>query len=380
MPITVSAAFDAGNIEQLAAPSAPGPDGLVTLRLRIRPDADPAHYQWFFFRVQGARGVPLLLRLENAAGASYPDAWEGTRAVVSVDRQDWLRADTTYRDGQLEIRHQAQADACWFAYFAPYSLERHHDLVARCVAGGLARHDVLGHSLDGRDLDRLVVGQGPRVLWIIGRQHPGESMASFWMEGFLGRLLDPDDALARQVRAAATVHVVPHMNPDGATRGHLRTNAAGANLNREWQEPTAARSPEVLCVRDAMDATGVDLCLDVHGDEKLPYNFLSGAEGIPGFTPRLAALQDRFAAAYQRANPDLQRVHGYAVDPPGQALMTMCTNQVAQRFDCLAYTLEMPFKDNADAPDPVRGWSPARCARLGASAVDAVADVLPTLR
>ena len=25
------------------------------------------------------------------------------------------------------------------------------------------------------------------------------------------------------------------MNPDGSRRGHLRTNAAGANLNREWQ-------------------------------------------------------------------------------------------------------------------------------------------------
>lgn len=380
MPITVSAAFDAGNIEPIAPPSAPGPDGAVTLRLRIRPDADPAHFQWFYFRVNGARGVPLELRLENAASASYPDAWDGTRAVASEDRQDWRRVSTRYVDGQLVIQHQPQADACWFAYFAPYSLERHHDLIARCVSTGACRHDVLGRSVEGRDLDRLVLGQGPRVLWIIGRQHPGESMASWWMEGFLGRLLDPDDALARELLRQATVHVVPHMNPDGATRGHLRTNAAGANLNREWHAPTLQRSPEVLCVRDGMDATGVDLCLDVHGDEKLPYNFLSGAEGIPGFTPRLAALQEVFGQAYQRANPDLQRVHGYAVDKPGEALMSMCTNQVAQRFDCLAYTLEMPFKDNADAPDPVHGWSPARCQRLGASAVDAILAVLPTLR
>ena len=32
------------------------------------------------------------------------------------------------------------------------------------------------------------------------------------MEGFLARLLDTDDAIARQLRALATLHVVPHMN------------------------------------------------------------------------------------------------------------------------------------------------------------------------
>jgi murein tripeptide amidase MpaA len=79
-----------------------------------------------------------------------------------------------------------------------------------------------------------------------------------------------------------------------------------------------------------------------------------------------------FAAAYERANPDMQREHGYPVDAPGTANMTMCTNAIADRFQCPAYTLEMPFKDNANAPDPVFGWSPQRSALLGASSIDAL--------
>lgn len=379
-PLSLSSAFDSGNIELLAPIGPPGPDGVVELRLAIRPDAPSGHYQWFHFRVSGARGQALRLRIENAAGASYPPAWSGSRAVFSLDRQRWERAETRYEGGQLIITHTPGADACWFAYFAPYSLERHQDLIARCQASGRARHRVLGRSVEGRDLDALVVGQGPRSLWLIARQHPGESMASWWMEGLLGRLLDPDDALARALRDRATLHIVPLMNPDGAYRGHLRTNAAGADLNRQWADPSPSHSPEVLAVREAMDQAGVDLCLDVHGDEALPYVFLSGAEGIPGWTARLAELQERFAAAMQRANPDLQRVHGYPVDPPGGATMTMCTTAVAQRFDCLALTLEMPFKDNADAADPVQGWSPGRCERLGASAIDALMAVVDELR
>ena len=49
---------------------------------------------------------------------------------------------------------------------------------------------------------------------------------------------------------------VPNMNPDGTWRGHLRTNASGANLNREWDQPTKERSPEVYYTRQAMDEIG----------------------------------------------------------------------------------------------------------------------------
>ena len=52
--------------------------------------------------------------------------------------------------------------------------------------------------------------------------------------------------------------------------------------------------------------------------------------------------------------------------------MTMCSSAVAGRFQCPSYTLEMPFKDNANAPDPVFGWSAQRSANLGASGLDAM--------
>ncbi len=370
----ISSAFDSGNIEVLDA-SDPS-----DVQLAIRKDAGDEHMQWFHFRVAGAKGQPCVFRLTNAHAASYPKAWSGYRAVCTTDRHTYRRVDTAYEDGSLVIRHTPDADLAWYSYFAPYSLERHADLLARCQASPLAKVDRLGTTVDGRDLDRVTVGTGERVLWVIARQHPGESMAEWWMEGFLQRLLDPADALARSLRSKATVHVVPNMNPDGSTRGHLRCNAAGANLNREWHAPTVERSPEVFHVLAAMDATGCDLCLDVHGDEELPYNFISGAEGIPGWSERLAGLDAAFRTAYMSANPDFQKVHGYPIDKPGQGNMTMCTNQIAQRFDCLAMTLEMPFKDNADHPDPHHGWCPARSKHLGATTIDPLVAVVDRLR
>lgn len=70
------------------------------------------------------------------------------------------------------------------------------------------------------------------------------------------------------------------------------------------------------------------MLVDVHGDEELPYCFIAGSEGIPGWTDRLKGLQDGFCAAYKRASPDFQTKFGYGVDAPGEANMTICSNQV----------------------------------------------------
>ena len=97
------------------------------------------------------------------------------------------------------------------------------------------------------------------------------------------------------------------MNPDGSYRGHLRTNAVGVNLNREWHEPTPERSPEVLCVRNAMDKTGVDFAMDVHGDEAIPHVFLAGFEGIPSLQERQTTLYARYQDALVARTPDFQK-------------------------------------------------------------------------
>jgi murein tripeptide amidase MpaA len=170
------------------------------------------------------------------------------------------------------------------------------------------------------------------------------------------------------------------MNPDGSRRGHLRTNAAGANLNREWQAPSMERSPEVYLVRRRMRETGVDFALDVHGDEGLPYNFIAGAEGVATVSAATHALQAEFESELCAANPDFQRKHGYPKDEPGQANMTMATNWIADAFGALAMTLEMPFKDNADAPDSEFGWSPPRCENLGRCSLAALLRIVDRLK
>jgi murein tripeptide amidase MpaA len=72
--------------------------------------------------------------------------------------------------------------------------------------------------------------------------------------------------------------------------------------------------------------------------------------------------------------------YGYGKGSPGRADMRIAAHAIGQRYDCLAVTLELPFKDTAGAPEPVQGWSAERSLRFGAAALGAVLEVLPHLR
>lgn len=373
LPLIVSSAFDSGNIQVLDSQD---PDAI---QLAIRKDHQSDFYQWFHFRLSNARGKSCVMHIVNAAQSAYPDGWTDYQAVASYDRDHWFRIDTRYHAGVLTLALAPEADSVSIAYFAPYSMERHADLIARVALEPGVRHQVLGHTLDGQDMDLLTLGTGPKQVWLIGRQHPGETMAQWWMEGVLDRLTDTGDPVTGCLLEKASFHIVPNMNPDGSRRGHLRTNAAGVNLNREWHQPSLERSPEVALVLARMIETGVDFCLDVHGDEALPHVFIAGFEGIPSITPGMIQLLADYKSALQRVSPDFQTRVGYPAAPPGKANLTMSTNALAERFGCLAMTLEMPFKDAKERPDPLQGWSAERSIHLGRACLDALLAVIDEL-
>jgi murein tripeptide amidase MpaA len=416
--VSISDAFDGGNgklnrIEII--------NGQLTVYVDIRKDPftqleNVQHSQYFNFRscIQNMDNNDAALNtrlvkyvLSNAGDVSFPAAWEGSTIFYSSnpwEPSSWRRKlDTTYDANKKELfwthNHDSSSKgSIYFAYFPPYSYERHLSLISKCEAAPLATVESLGQTLDGREIECIRVGDGHKVCWIIHRQHPGETMAEFYAEGLLTRLLGLDkdyavDGMVKDVLKMYTFYIVPNMCPDGAARGYLRTNAGGQNLNREWcstgskedgesyyEAPTLERSPEVYHVLKKMDETGVDAFLDVHGDEALPFNFLAGSEGCPNWSDRLKTLHGAFLAQYSRTNSDMQSAIAYNPEQPGQGRMNVCSNQIAVRFDCLAATLEMPFKDCLSNPDPERGWNAARAAMLGASVLEPLAYVGPFLR
>ena len=384
VPLHISAAFEGGSIG-VESVEAPG-----NIRVFLKPDADNTDMHWFYFRLAGARDHDCRITLVNsdrlsrlAGREEVPDCWTGYRPFVSDDGQNWFRTNASYQDRVFSILHRPARDAVYFAYYPPYSMARHQQLVQASLADSRVSLEVLGQTPDGWDLDMLHIGRpgpGKPKCWIMGRQHPSETMASFFMEGFVRRLLDPADALGRALVESAEFFVIPVVNPDGVARGLTRTNARHMNLNRAWHDPDPDLAPEVVMIRNRMLAEGVDYCIDAHGDEELPYVFLGGPLEIPSRSERIADLFRAYQQAQSRANPDYRPSDPYPGGAPPEADLRMAWNWIGEQFGCLSVLLEQPFKDAGHAPDAALGWSPARCAHFGKTTLDAIAAVLPELR
>ena len=373
--MNISQNFDAGNIEVVCCEDADD------IQLKIRTDYQSEFYQWFYFRLSGAKHKACKMKILNASGAAYADGFNNYRVCYSYDRKEWLRHPSSLDEDVLSIEFTPQYDSVYFAYFTPYSMERHADLVATSLQSPLCSHRLLGQTVDGQDLDLLKISSGAdqeskKNCWIIARQHPGESMAEWWMEGCIERLLDESNTASSSLLQKCNLFLVPNMNPDGSRRGHLRTNAIGRNLNREWAEADKKYSPEVFYAQQAMNETGVDFFLDVHGDESLPYCFIAGAEGLSNWNTDKQAQLDFYKNTLQELNPDFQTKEGYPPKQAGEGNLTMSTVQTAHLHDCLAMTLEMPFKDTTATADEKYGWSGERSKKLAHSCLDALAAYL----
>ena len=381
----IDSSFEGGSVEILDASD----PGSVRLNLKTDPDAEESY--WFFFRLSGARGKTCRLVIENAGGAfrlaeraatDIPGPYQGYRACGSADLDSWFRVPTAFENGKLVITVTPARDSYFLASFPPYSHERHNRLIARASAASHVTATVLGRTPDGNAIDLLRIGEAREdrtVCWITARQHPSETMAEWFAEGLIDRLVDADDFLARKLLDECVFYVVPCMNPDGARRGNTRRNGGGVDLNREWVEPSAEVSPEVFHVRNLMHRTGVDFYMDVHGDEELPYVFLAGPLEVPSLTPTMRENFYAFEAALQQTNSDYKTGYPYPGGPPPTANLQMAWNYVGETFKCLSILVEQPFKDCEHALDAEKGYSPERARRLGAASLVALNAVRPNL-
>ena len=135
---------------------------------------------------------------------------------------------------------------------APYrSLETQYAaLQARGRAGEFRPHQ-FGESVEGRPLWALTLPGGPASVLVTANIHGPEFISGAVAWGVVDRLVANDTPEAQALRHAATVTVVPCLNPDGYQRtwdadgrgklAELRANARGVDLNRNYPLPRGAR-------------------------------------------------------------------------------------------------------------------------------------------
>ena len=166
-----------------------------------------------------------------------------------------------------------------FAYCFPYSFTRLLNFIYG--AGREIGVETLTKSFEGRAMPLLTIGnhESRNVIFVSARVHPGETVSSFIMEGFIKELIN-DSHFSKLLRSSFLFKILPMLNPDGVVRGNYRFSVAGCDLNRKWKSCKADRHPEIYHWREYMrrmkTEKNVLMYIDLHGHSRKKNVFFYG--------------------------------------------------------------------------------------------------------
>lgn len=142
----------------------------------------------------------------------------------------------------------------------------------------VARNPIYLLTITGRDGKK-----GKKSAIVTARVHPGETVASYVIEGFIRFLMGNSDQ-AEALRKMFVFKIIPMLNPDGVICGNSRTSLTGADLNRTWINPDKTEHPCIYHTKQFIKSFSQKretlIYLDLHGHSKKLGTFIYGCNKV----------------------------------------------------------------------------------------------------
>lgn len=303
--LTFDSRFESGNLDRVIKIKAGEYD------LYMRADANTnGHNQWYFFKVSSklpqtvkftivnftksdslySQGMQPCIYSKQACASGRSSGWERGGDHVQYSYSKIARFCPRRRNyWQLSFSYTIlySDDEVSFAYAIPYTYSKLTHLITefkQTVPEKILQVGSLCKSLSGVDVPLLTVSEFPIVkpksnIVINCRVHPGETHASWMLEGLL-RFLISSEECAQQLRSRFVFHVIPMLNPDGVILGNYRSCFAGNDLNRKYKSPDSRLHPTVFHIKSllikAKAEGGLFTFLDLHAHSRKKNVFIYG--------------------------------------------------------------------------------------------------------
>lgn len=291
-PILINTEFPGGSLGRVEKL------GETSFRLHVEGQHDERgrnrQASWYYFRLDHVRDRPLTLTLTDFIG-EYDDRpgavpmSADTIPVWSEDGRRWRHFDAmAWNDETKEatLHLTPTTDTVWIAHQPPYTPDDLRRLLADVDRFDHARVEVIGKSVQQRDLylvtvtDPSIPDAGKKVVWLQARQHAWEAGTSRVLDAAL-RFIASNAPAAEELRRRVVFIFQPMGDPDGCANGKVRFNANGFDVNRHWNKVDLIgkrylrRMPEIWYVKKAILAQAarqsIDLLVNMHNTETAEY-------------------------------------------------------------------------------------------------------------
>jgi len=332
---------------------------------------------WFYFKVSSPTPVRPKFIIENPFKA-HQHNWDIVRPVFSTDRKNWVRTtDTEFsRDDSMlsklidkingnkrpvfRFRSPITSKELWVAYSYPYTSVNLEHYLETIRPDKRVQISNIGQSEQGRPITLVKIEQHNTTastlrkdIWVVCREHPGETPASYVLEGFINELLNGEDG--KRLLSRYRFNIVPMINIDGVTNGYYYRNVKGIDVAQDWE---TFRSAEVRALHQAMrkglESGNVALVLNLHSaNEPKTHFFLKTPP--ERLSSKLAELQQRLIQSAYGIHPQLQIKRTVGLwDYP-----VIFGNYLSKHYGVYCLYLETNYNVGADkstvTPDSLRG-------------------------
>jgi predicted deacylase len=292
---------------------------------------------WYAFRYDSTGEAPVTVTLHYLAGTHrYAPKWtngSATRELPVEVSEDGRSATLRLPPGRGQISAQELVT----------TIEHHANLKRWSTALGTTPF-TLGRSHDGRPVEAIRLGRpdAPRLVILIGRQHPPEVTGAIAMQAFVDELV----ATMAKAPSSFTDHqflIVPLLNPDGVARGHWRANRGAVDLNRDWGAFTQPETRAVKAWLDALPPTVRPVAMiDFHSTSRNLF-YVQGDD-------EASAAQQRFRSVWLAGREDALPGDPFTIEPrnanPGSGT---AKNWFHATYAIPAYTYEVADTADRDA-------------------------------
>ena len=376
-------------------------DGAIGFSIPEEPGGDiieypastvPGEYLWFYFKVISDGKEPLEFVVENAAGAHQTGLrWKITKPVFSTDGHTWVRAEYTqcsflrhqlwkrgiklFGKPVFRFRAPVTAETLWVAYCYPYTNSDLNVLMEKLRNSPGVTISTIGKSEEGRDILKVHINRSAgaasernQQIWIICREHPGETPASFVCEGMIQALLK--HPAGKKLREIYGFSFIPILNVDGVTHGYYYHNANGVNLAFDWEEFISIEARAVReAIADDIEKGTMRLMINLHSsnDPTKGHYFLIMSES------ELKPIDVKFQRSIFRAvNGIYPQLQGHSPVMLWDLLPGITANALYRHYGVYCLYLESNYSRGADGSMV----TPESLRETGAALVEALAQVL----
>lgn len=240
-------------------------DGIVHLNLNKEFNS---FTHWFYFKVllDKISKKHLSFSIDNANQSAFAKGWNNYAPYASLDGKNWKRTKQGNLSGSsFNFEIDNYDEEFFVSWYSPYPLDKYYSWLNQVS-------NSLQIIKEGTLPDYITLGDKSKpALVFVSRQHSGETMASFVVEGFVNSLIEQKE-LTEKLLDNFSIIIFPLLNKSGAEKGYHRVNANGNDLNRSWNNNSVE---EIKFVKNVLASfASIHSIIDIHGDEVSNFNYV----------------------------------------------------------------------------------------------------------